>query len=177
MRLAPIILTALITVAPLACSDRVALQDRADSLRARWLAGMWDASFALDVSLAQRDFPTPPVRGRIALLPNRWLDGSYPGIDALSDYGTYDVDFTSFGIEPRARGETPTVVAGWTGRDSVQFVLTSGVPSLSIVLRGRVVGDSITGRWTYTVARASGGGGQFVLVRAAPLGARAAAQP
>jgi hypothetical protein len=153
-----------------ACNDHAEQHGSADTVRGQWLAGIWDARFVLDVSLDEHDSAIGPVRGRMALLPNRWLDGTYPGIDSPTDYGTYDVDFTAFGIEPRARGETPTVIAGWTGKDSVQIVLTSVVPSLSLVLHGRAAGDSIAGRWDYTVSRASGGGGRFVMRRALPLG-------
>ena len=105
------------------------------------------------------------ARGQIAFLANRWLDVSYPEIDAPTEYGTYDVDFTPLGAEPRARGETPTAVAGWIAPDSVQILLTSTVSGMLFELRGRVVGDSVDGTWSYTMTRVSSGGGRFVMTR------------
>jgi hypothetical protein len=105
------------------------------------------------------------ARGQIVFLANRWLDVSYPEIDAPTEYGTYDVDFTPLGAEPRARGQTPTAVAGWIAPDSVQILLTSTVSGMLFELRGRVVGDSVDGTWSYTMTRVSSGGGRFVMTR------------
>ena len=137
-----------------------------DAARAEWLAGLWDSRFELNVSLAERADTAPAVEGRIAMLPNRWLDASYESLGVPTDYGVYDVDFSPLGIEPRAHGETPTVVASWLGTDSVRVALTAGTPSLTITLSGRASGDSVAGTWSYAVARAAGGGGRFVMRRA-----------
>jgi hypothetical protein len=137
-----------------------------DSTRAQWLAGMWDVHFHLDAGYDLRRGGAPrDVRGRVALVPNHSLDESYPDIGRPTNYGTYDVDFTPLGIEPRSRDQTPTVVAGWRSRDSVQIVLTTGSPSLSVALSGRAVGDSVVGTWRYTLSRAAGGEGTFILRR------------
>jgi hypothetical protein len=127
---------------------------------------MWDCRFELAADLAGgATTTTRSVSGHIAMLPNRWLGSSYPGLGTPTNFGTYDVDFTPLGFETRAPGETPTVVAAWTSRDAVQLILTSGSPSLSVALRGRADGDSIVGTWRYTLARASGGEGSFLLRR------------
>lgn len=67
------------------------------------------------------------VRGRIALVANRWLADSYPQLGTPTGDGTYAIDFTPFGFEPRNAGEMPTAVAGWlaTDKDSIEIILAS----------------------------------------------------
>jgi hypothetical protein len=163
LRWVPIVLGAAVTVG---CGDHAALEERAATTRAQRLVGVWDVRFEGEANLASRGVNgAREARGQIALLANRWLDVSYSRIDTPTDYGTYDVDFTPFGIEPRARGETPTAVAGWIGPDSVQIVLTSTVPGMSLELRGQAAGDSVAGTWSYTLSRVSDGGGRFSMAR------------
>jgi hypothetical protein len=157
---------ALLTIVAVGCADHAALEERAASTRAQRLVGVWEARFESDAnSLSSGHGDAREARGQIALLANRWLDVSYPRIDTPTDYGTYDVDFTPLGIEPRARGETPTAVAGWIAPDSVQIMLTSTVSGMLFELRGRVVGDSVKGTWSYTMTRVAGGGGRFAMSR------------
>lgn len=159
---------ALLAVAGASCGDRAALEKRAATPHARQLVGVWDVRFEAEPSLAPHgEGAARETRGQIAFLANRWLDVSYPGIDTPTDFGTYDVDFAPFGIEPRARGETPTAVAGWIGPDSVQIMLTSTVSGMSFELRGRAVGDSIAGTWSYTLTRVAAGSGRFAMARQA----------
>ena len=153
-----------VAAAVTACSEHVDVSRR-DSAHAEWLAGLWDARFQIAGQTDARSAAPENVQGRIALFPNHSLTASYEGIGTPTAYGTYDLDFTPLGIEPRARDETPTVVAGWRGQDSVVLVLTTGSPSLSVTLRGEAVGDSIAGRWSYTLSRVSGGEGSFALRR------------
>ena len=163
LRSVPIVFLVIATVG---CGDQAALQERAATTRAQRLVGVWDVRIEGEANLASRaDDGTREARGQIALLANRWLDGSDSGIDTPTDYGTYDVDFTPFGIEPRARGETPTAVAGWIGQDSVQIVLTSTVTGMTLELRGRAVEDSVAGTWSYRLTRVSDGGGRFSMTR------------
>jgi len=161
LRWVPMILAAVVSVD---CGDHAALAERAATTRAQRLVGVWDVRFEGEANLASRG-AVREARGQIALLANRWLDGSYPRIGTPTDYGTYDVDFTPFGIEPRARGETPTVVAGWIGPDSVQIALTSTVSGMSLELRGRMRNDSVAGVWSYALTRVSDGGGRFSMTR------------
>ena len=163
LRWVPIVLAAAVTVG---CGDHAALAERAATTRAQRLVGVWDVRFEGEANLASRgEDGARETRGQIAFLANRWLDGSDSGIDTPTDYGTYDVDFTPFGIEPRARGETPTAVAGWIGQDSVQIVLTSTVTGMTLELRGRAVEDSVAGTWSYRLTRVSDGGGRFSMTR------------
>jgi hypothetical protein len=158
--------TTLLAAATVSCGDRAALEQRAASPRAQRLIGVWEARFEGDpTGLTRGHGVSHEARGQIAFLANRWLDVSYPQIDAPTDYGTYDVDFTPLGVEPRARGETPTAVAGWIAPDSVQIVLTSTISGMSFELRGRVVGDSVKGTWSYTLTRVASGGGRFAMAR------------
>lgn len=153
-------------IVAVSCSDRAALQRRAASTHAQQLVGVWEARFEADPNALTHDpGAAHEARGQIAFLANRWLDAPYPRIDMPTDYGTYDVDFTPLGIETRARGETPTAIAGWIAPDSVQIVLTSTVSGLWFEIRGRVVGDSVNGTWSYTMTRVSNGGGRFSMTR------------
>lgn len=155
-----------LVIATVGCGDHAALEERAATTHARRLVGVWDVRFEGEANLASRaDGGTRDAHGQIAFLANRWLDGSDSGIDTPTDYGTYDVDFTPFGIEPRARGVTPTAVAGWIGLDSVRIALTSTVPGMSLELRGQAAGDSVAGTWSYTLSRVSDGGGRFSMAR------------
>ena len=157
---------ALLAIAAVGCGDHAALEERAASTHAQRLVGVWEVRFEAAADGASRGASAGlAVRGQIAFLANRWLDVSDPRIDTPTDYGTYDVDFTPLGIEPRARGETPTAIAGWIGPDSVQIVLTSTVPGMSIELRGRALGDSVAGTWSYALTRVAGGGGRFAMTR------------
>jgi hypothetical protein len=156
----------LLAVAIVGCGDHAALEKRAATVRAQRLVGLWDVRFDGEANPASGgEAGAREAHGQIALLANRWLDGSYPRIGTPTDYGTYDVDFTPLGIEPRARGETPTAVAGWIDPDSVQIVLTSTVPGMSLELRGRVMSDSVAGAWRYALTRVSDGGGRFSMTR------------
>jgi hypothetical protein len=162
----PQVLLVLLAAATVSCGDRAALEKRAASAHARRLVGVWEVRFEAASSVASRADNSPSeARGQIAFLANRWLDVSDPRIDTPTDYGTYDVDFTPLGIEPRARGETPTAIAGWIGSDSVQIVLTSTAPGISFELRGRAVGDSVAGTWSYTMTRVAAGSGRFAMAR------------
>jgi hypothetical protein len=166
IRFPPQVAIVLLAVVATSCNDRGALEKRAATPHARQLVGVWDVRFEGEPSLALRGAGAlGEARGQIAFLANRWLDVSYPGIDMPTDLGTYDVDFAPFGIEPRARGETPTAVAGWIGPDSVQIMLTSTVSGMSFELRGRVVGDSVAGTWSYTLTRVAAGSGRFAMTR------------
>lgn len=152
----------------LACTDRTALEQRATSALAQRLVGTWDVRFQLDRSpVLARDTGAVArmVRGQLAFLANRWLDVSYPGIETPTDYGTYDIDFTSFGFDTRGTGQTPTVVAGWLADDSLVMILDPGESRIGVTMRGRLADDSISGTWEVSASRASGGGGRFVMLR------------
>lgn len=158
-------LTALVLAA---CTDRTVLERQAGEAATNQLTGTWDAYFHLDrpplltltINPEMKD-----VSGEFAFVPNRWVVQPYPEMPAPSAYGTYDVDFTPFGFDPRRTDETPTAVAGWVKKDSLQIILGEPNDETSVILDGRMTNDSIRGSWTVSIGRSGGGGGSFLIVR------------
>jgi hypothetical protein len=151
-----------------ACTDRSALANRADTPETRALIGTWNARFHLERAplLSATDAEARhDVEGQLAFLSNRWLSDSYPEIDLPAAYGTYDIDFTPFGFDPRREGEEPTAVAGRLQNDSVRILLGSRDGETRVSLVGKIMGDSIAGKWTVSISRSGGGGGRFVIYR------------
>jgi hypothetical protein len=152
----------------LACADRSAMEKRAAAQAAQRLVGTWDVRFDLERPLlltARTGTAVRVVRGRLAFLENEWLNASYPQIETPTDYGTYDIDFTPFGFEPRNAGQPPTAVAGWLGKDSVEIILAPEQSRTAVAMRGKFAGDSIAGTWEVSISRADGGGGRFLMSR------------
>jgi hypothetical protein len=130
------------------------------------LAGDWEARFRLDRSprlTAPVSSSKADIVGRFAFLVNRSLGASYPGLATLSNYGTYDIDFTSFGFDPRDSGRTPTAVAGPIDTDSLEIMLSPDEEGVVMRMRGRLVGDTIRGTWSVVFPRAGAGGGTFTM--------------
>lgn len=146
--------------------DRAALARRADSPETKRLVGTWDARFQIERPLL---IGSPPkqheVKGQLAMLANRSLIDAYPTMELPTDYGTFDIDFTPFGFDGRADGQTPTVFAAWRGADSLDIVLGEPDGDISVRMHGRFLGDSIVGTWRVLISRTGGGGGSFVLVK------------
>ncbi len=152
----------------IACNDRNALERQARAATSQRLIGTWDARFQLDQPLVAERRTGSRVRhvtGQLAFLANRWVSRTYPAIGSPSDYGTFDVDFTPFGFDPRSNNETPTAVAGWLGNDSLEVMLGDPAGDITVRMGGHVADDSISGDWTVMIARTGGGGGRFVMVR------------
>ncbi|GJG87072.1 hypothetical protein tb265_22530 [Gemmatimonadetes bacterium T265] len=160
------------------------------------LAGVWDATFSLDVpplgydSAALRQAAQGRVRGRFAFMPNHYLPASVAtgvGLPAAPTlYGTYDVDFRPFGFDPRNGDRVPDVVgvapggpsaAGGAAADSVTLLLSPSNDRAQVLLAGTVRGDSVVGTWHLQSAGRGGptAVGHFVLV--APAAGRAASTP
>lgn len=132
------------------------------------LAGEWTMRLTVVHSpvLDFGDHPVPSeVVGRISLLRNNSLDRRFTSIRIPIAYGIYDVDLTRFGLEPRERGKTPTVIAGRLKNDSIELILSPERDAGSLSLEGRIENGRITGSWWMTL-RSSGGAGTFVLERA-----------
>lgn len=149
------------------CTDHAALEQQALAPGSQHLIGTWDVRFHLDrpVLVAQQaGSPIRDVSGQLAFLANRWVTQSYPAMPSPSDFGTFDVDFSPFGFDPRSENETPTAEA-WLGNDSLQVMLGDPTGDITVRMGGRVVGDSITGRWTVLISRTGGGGGRFTMLR------------
>lgn len=86
-------------------------------------------------------------------------------MESPSASGTFDVDFTPFGFDPRRDDATPIAVAGWLSPDSLEIILGDAQSDVTVRMHGSVTGDSITGGWRVLVSRTGGGGGSFVMVR------------
>jgi hypothetical protein len=154
--------------AMMSCTDRSVLEEQAQAATTQRLIGTWDAHFHLDHPVAsgpgfggaKRD-----VNGQLAFLANRSLTRSFPLINVPSDYGVFDVDFSPLGFDPRKDNETPTAIAGWRAKDSVQIILANLENGIAVTMEGLTRGDSIVGTWKVWISRAAGGGGHFVMVR------------
>lgn len=146
------------------CANRQT--DQYESQMAKELTGTWDITLhlnrppllAADTLSTKRD-----VIGSVAFLANRSLKNQYAGVSALTNYGTYDIDFSAFGFDPREGGRVPTVVAGLIAKDSIEIVLGPDQGGVSVWMRGLVTGDSIAGRWEVSFPRAGAGGGSFLM--------------
>lgn len=152
----------------IACSDRSALERQAVAASNQRLIGMWDARFQLARPLfgsADSGAAKRYVRGELAFLANRWVTRAYPSMKLATAYGSYDVDFTPFGFDPRSNDETPTAVAGWLGSDSLEIIIGDPESDLSVMMDGKIADDSIAGEWRVVIARSYGSGGRFVMVR------------
>src|SRR5215216_4612894 len=151
-----------------ACTDRSALERRAEAAQAQRLVGTWDVRFHLErspVLTVDARSVANDVRGELALVTNPWLDASYPEIKTPTNYGTYDIDFRPFGFDPRSAGQTPAAVAGWLTSDSLEIILNPDRDQTAVAMRGQLRGDSISGTWDISVSRAAGGSGRFVMSR------------
>ena len=131
-----------------ACSPSPAPRDAV----ATGVEGLWNATFSLEHSPAVSidAARAPELRGTIALLTN---------------YGTYDVDFTPFGFNPHDASAAPALVVNPSAGDSVELELADARRETVVVLRGARAGDSISGSWTVYVGRDAGGRGRFLLRR------------
>lgn len=148
------------------CANGTGKNDKDASELANELTGTWDITFHLnrppllvaDTLTTKRD-----VSGSVAFLANRSLGNQYPGVTALTNYGTYDIDFSTFGFDTREGGRVPTVVAGSIAKDSIEIVLGPDHGGISVWMRGGVSRDSIVGRWEVSFPRAGAGGGSFLM--------------
>jgi hypothetical protein len=157
-----------VAVILVACSDRSALVKQAAAASNQRLIGIWDVHFQLErplFAVGGSSAINQHVSGEVAFLPNRWVTRAYPTMNSATVYGSYDVDFTPFGFDPRSNDETPTAVAGWRSADSLEIIIGDPDSDLSVQLDGRLAGDSIIGGWRVMIARSGGSGGRFVMIR------------
>jgi len=157
----------LVIAAAAGCTDHVSIERQALAAGSEHLIGTWDARFHLDRPLLvaqQGGSPIRDVSGQLAFLANRSVTQTYPAMPSPSDYGTFDIDFNPFGFDPRSETQTPTAEA-WLAGDSLQMMLGDPTGDITVRMGGRIVGDSITGRWTVLISRTGGGGGRFVMLR------------
>ncbi len=161
-----VLITATIAVASSCQKTRAPMT--ADQARiANRLSGVWNMQLelvrspliAFDASHAPRE-----IRGKLELLVNSSLDRSFEGVGIPTNYGSYDLDLTRFGFDPRTAGVPPTAVAGLVSKDSVGIILSPGSDTGRMILVGRLEGETVSGRWRVTLERATGDG-RFILRR------------
>jgi hypothetical protein len=150
--------------------DSVAIADAsADSAAVRPIDGAW----TIELRAARLGFETLHadargarlVRGELAFVRNHWIRGG-EDLPRPTHYGSYDIDFTRLGFDPRHRGELPRVAARTRGRDSVDIVLEPDDPHESVQLHGAWRGASIVGSWSLEPVRAGGdAAGSFTMSR------------
>jgi hypothetical protein len=163
---ARMLLVAAMATLSASCTDGSRRNKNDESELAKELTGTWDITFhlnrppllAVDTLMVKRD-----IGGSVAFLANRSLENQYPGVTALTNYGTYDIDFSAFGFDPREGGRIPTVVAGSIEKDSIEIVLSPDPGGISVWMRGGIRRDSIVGKWEVSFPRAGAGGGSFVM--------------
>ena len=151
------------------CNDGHGAEVALDTPDARRLDGSWRIELHADrlrlEPVAGKVAQALTVRGEIALVSNHWLgaDGDGP---RPSQYGTYDIDFSPLGFDPRHGGELPRVTARTVDGDSVALVLEPGDAHESVDMRGVVRADSIVGRWSLEPVRAGAdAAGTFSMTR------------
>jgi len=107
------------------------------------------------------------VSGHVVLVVNHWLDGASSG-SAVSNYGSYDIDFEKIGFDPRVPGQPPRAEAILRKSDSVDVILEPEAAE-RVHLRGAWASDSLVGRWELEADRAGGdAAGSFVMNKPRP---------
>lgn len=149
-------------------------QPDTDSLAADHLAGEWDASFHLGSEFRAGASSSREVRGTLTLVRKRATTAAISGMAGPVNYGLYDIDFTSFGFDPREDGSVPGVVARLSPAsrgtvDSLFIDLEPQARGVSVLIRGVVGGDHAEGAWmTESPSRAGiGEWGRFTMTRRA----------
>lgn len=168
MRRAILILSAAVSVLA-ACERARPLLSEEKEITARQLTGTWDMQFTLEQSpIITLDVAKAPrmITGKISLLANTSLHQSFNRIGIPTNYGSYDIDLTPFGFDPRPDGETPTAVAGRLSHDSIEIIFSPRRGSERLVLKGKIQRSSVEGAWRVSLPT-SGGGGSFRLTRSA----------
>jgi hypothetical protein len=140
MRRAILILSAAVSVVTACERGRPLLSDEKE-ITARHLRGTWNMQFTLEQSpIITLDVARAPrmITGKISFLANTSLNQSFNRIGIPTNYGSYDIDLTPFGFDPRPGKETPTVVAGRLSDDSVEIIFIPGRSNERLILKGRL---------------------------------------
>jgi hypothetical protein len=143
----------LVVLALAACSRA----DRVNDARALVLSGEW----RLELKSESQVGGTPET-GRIALVAVRRDEHSLPGTPRLLAAGAVTMDEGT--IERRVSDGTRVVVHPADG-DSVLLRFASARGEYYVNLVGALRGDTISGVWQSVLARSSGSGGGFLMVR------------
>ncbi len=143
-----------------ACGGGVGRSARADHperLDRRWAI---DLRLEEPIELRGDTAAAGTVRGEIALIDNRAPRSSLVA-GQPTHFGVYAADFAPFGFTASA-GRIPTAAARLLGPDSVEISLDPA-GGQAVMLRGKLAGDSIVGRWRYDAGRSAGAAGRFVM--------------
>jgi hypothetical protein len=158
---------ALLAVSVLGCEATRPSFTAADTMTAGQLAGEWVMRLRVAHSpVVDFDSARAPaeIRGRLSLLANTSLGRAFPEIGVATNYGSYDLDLTPFGLDPRETGKPPMAVAGRTTADSIEIILSPEGSAGSVQMVGRFGGAAIKGVWSMTL-RSVGAVGDFILER------------
>lgn len=125
------------------------------------LVGSWDARFTLDHEFLATTTHGAAIFGTLLLTRLKSGPRNFQDIPSPSYYGLYDLDFSPYGFDSRRDGAVPTVVAarlpaqGHPG-DSVLIVLDPERRGVTLLIRGDLHDDRVTGKWVTETASRSG---------------------
>lgn len=148
-------LIAIVTVC--ACTKAPKLTPE-EKLIANAMEGVWS------VRLSRADIPTN-IDGEIALLPNSSISSRYAHVSAVTNFGSYNIDFSKLGFDSPERGRPTTALAGPYGNDSITILLSPNRDDISLRLSGRRSSESIEGNWVASFSRAGAISGRFVMAK------------
>ena len=129
------------------------------------LAGVW----TIRLSLLTAPFGArvveekPDIDGQIALLRNSSIAKRYAHLTTVTNYGSYDIDFSPFGFDSPETGKPTSVLAGPFDSDSITILLSPNQSDMEIRMTGKLFGDSVEGTWSVAFSRAGVGGGRFTM--------------
>ena len=152
-----------------ACQRPTVKLDRLDEELARSLTGSWNAHLTVaTLPYLNRDAAHyGAIDGQLMLLGNHSMREKIAGLSAVTNYGSYQLDFAGLGLELSSLPTPPTLVAGRMMRDSIEMILDPARTDAVIRLIGaRTDSATIKGYWIAEVDRVGQGSGQFVLTRA-----------
>jgi hypothetical protein len=154
------------SAAAIAAGCSVGRATAADAAAARRLVGAWDICFHIADAPPGRLRGGRPVdvRAVLAFAPNHELD-ALTELDAPTNVGTFDADFTAAGFDGREGGQVPSAAARAWGPDSVVIVLGPGGRHPAVLMRGMWAGDSLLGTWSLVSSRTGWASGSFVMAR------------
>src|SRR5678815_4748172 len=138
----------------------------ADEARlANTLAGVWTIRLSLSTAPfgARAIEKKSDIDGQIALLRNSSIARRYAHLTAVTNYGSYNIDFSPFGFDSPETGKPTSVLAGPFNTDSITILLSPNRDDMEIRMTGKLAADSVEGTWSVAFSRAGVGGGRFVM--------------
>jgi len=150
-----------------ACINQRVRLSAADRIFSSRLSGQWTAQYSLTISpLFISDAKRlQQVAGRLVLLANTSVTARYTGLGPVTNYGSYSIDFSRFGLPLTSGSIPPSVVVASIGEDSAKILLDANRAEGPITMIGKVSGDSIEGTWTFDLGRGGSVGGSFVMTK------------